>query len=137
MHCNSIYVRIPWDYQETRNIHDNAVFQKKSRHISRLLRAEGYEHRLLSRVIPVLDPVIPLIAFVGTVVFACFSLISALLAKRRSYLYISGFLSSAMSLMFWMSLSNMARSAAQRHPPNIRWPTPILWLRHRRHSNDC
>ena len=112
MHCNSIYARIPWDTRNE-NIHDNAVFQKKSRYISRLLRAKGNEHREYRRVILVFGSSNTLIAFVGTVVvFACFSL-SALLAKRRSYLYISGFLSSAMSLMFWMSLANMwFRSAA-------------------------
>lgn len=60
-----------------------------------------------------LDPNIVLVAFIGTVlVFACFSG-SALFAKRRSYLYLGGFLSSAMSVMFWMSIANMMfRSAA-------------------------
>ena len=84
-----------------------------------------------------LDPVIPLIAFVGTVVvFACFSL-SALLANEDHILYISGFLSSAMSLMFWMSAFAIKFRSAYVHPTNIRWPTSILWLRHCRYSNDC
>ena len=59
------------------------------------------------------DPNIVLVAFIGTVlIFGCFSG-SAMFAKRRSYLYLGGFLSSAMSIMFWMSIANMMfRSAA-------------------------
>jgi len=36
-------------------------------------------------------------------VFACFSL-SAIFAKRRSYMYLGGWLSSALSTMFWIGL---------------------------------
>ena len=95
------------------NIHDNAVFQKRVGIFLGFCALKGMSIGSIVESSLYLDPAIPLIAFVGTVVvFACFSL-SALLAKRRSYLYISGFLSSAMSLMFWMSLANMwFRSAA-------------------------
>merc|ERR1711934_144495 len=41
-----------------------------------------------------------------SVVFACFSL-SALWAERRSWLFIGGFLSSAMTLLFFLGLMNM------------------------------
>ncbi len=54
-----------------------------------------------------LDPAILYTAIIGTItVFACFSL-SALLAKRRSYLFLGGMLGSALSLMFYMSLANI------------------------------
>merc|ERR1712000_458848 len=43
----------------------------------------------------------------GTVtVFACFSA-SAIMAKRRSYLFLGGILSSAISLMFLLSFANI------------------------------
>ena len=46
-------------------------------------------------------------ALVGTVlIFASFS-ISAIYNKSRSYLYMGGFLMSALSVMFWMSLFNL------------------------------
>ena len=51
-----------------------------------------------------IDPAIIMTAFLGTVtVFACFTL-SALIAKRSSYLYLGGMLSSAVSLMFYLSM---------------------------------
>jgi len=54
-----------------------------------------------------LDPSIIVSAFSGTVaVFACFSG-SALLAERRSALYLGGFLGSALSLLFWLSFLNL------------------------------
>lgn len=59
------------------------------------------------------DPSILVTAFMSTtLVFACFSA-SALVAKRREYLFLGGILSSAMSAMFMMSLMNFFfRSAA-------------------------
>jgi Bax inhibitor 1 len=54
-----------------------------------------------------IDPQIVVVGALGTmVVFACFSL-SALLAQRRSYLYLGGMISSAMSMIFFASLGNM------------------------------
>jgi len=54
-----------------------------------------------------IDPSIVTTAFFGTaIVFACFSA-AALVAKRRSYLYLGGFLSSCLSLLFWGGLVNM------------------------------
>ena len=41
-----------------------------------------------------------------SIMFACFSL-SALLARRRSYLFLGGILSSAMSMMFWFGMASM------------------------------
>lgn len=46
-------------------------------------------------------------AFAGTfAIFACFSG-SALLAQRRSLLYLGAFLSSGLSLLFWLGLVNL------------------------------
>ena len=54
-----------------------------------------------------IDPAIIMTALMGTItIFICFSL-SALVAKRSSYLYLGGILSSALSLMFFLSLANM------------------------------
>ncbi len=53
-----------------------------------------------------MDPSIALTAFVGTAAaFSCFSL-AALISKRRSFLYLGGMLSSAVSILFWMSILN-------------------------------
>jgi FtsH-binding integral membrane protein len=53
------------------------------------------------------DPAILGTAMVGTItVFVCFSL-SALIAKRRSYLYLGAMLGSAISFMFYASLANI------------------------------
>ena len=53
------------------------------------------------------DPSIVLSAFLGTVaIFASFSL-SALFSKRRSQLYLGGFLGSALSLMLLLSFLNL------------------------------
>jgi len=53
------------------------------------------------------DPSIVVTALLGTTaVFTCFSL-AAILAKRRSYLYIGGFLSSAISLLALFSFINI------------------------------
>ena len=61
----------------------------------------------LMDLIMIIDPAIIMTAFLGTVtVFACFTL-SALIAKRSSYLYLGGFLSSALSLMFYLSIANI------------------------------
>jgi len=54
-----------------------------------------------------IDPTIVFTAFVGScAVFGCFSA-SALLAQRRSLLYIGGMLSSALSLLLILSLMNI------------------------------
>jgi len=54
-----------------------------------------------------IDPAIVSTAFLGTtVVFACFSG-AALLAERRSYLYIGGFLVSGLSTLALLSLANI------------------------------
>lgn len=61
---------------------------------------------LLASVIA-LDPSIVMIALVcSTCIFACFSL-SALLAPKRSFLFLGGILSSALSMMLMMSLINL------------------------------
>lgn len=53
-----------------------------------------------------LDPSIVIMAFLmTTTVFVCFTG-AALLAKRREYLYIGGFLSSGLSMLLWMNLLN-------------------------------
>lgn len=45
-------------------------------------------------------------AFVGTsIAFACFSG-SAMLAKRREYLYLSGLLSSGVSILLWLDFAS-------------------------------
>jgi len=54
-----------------------------------------------------IDPGIIITALLGTTtIFACFTA-SALIAKRRSYLYLGGALSSIMSFMFLASFMNM------------------------------
>jgi len=54
-----------------------------------------------------LNPSIIVTAFLGTsVIFVCFTL-SALYAKRRSYLFLGGTLLSGLSLLFLVSLVNM------------------------------
>jgi len=53
------------------------------------------------------DPMIIFTAFLGTtMIFACFTA-AALVAKRRSYMYLGGVLGSMMSFMFLTSLINM------------------------------
>ncbi|KAD0215457.1 hypothetical protein E3N88_44620 [Mikania micrantha] len=52
------------------------------------------------------DPSILVTAFVGTaIVFACFSG-AAMLAKRREYLYLGGFLSSCVSILLWLHFAS-------------------------------
>jgi len=89
------------------NIYDNAVYQKRLIVFFAFCALKGMSIGSLVESSLYLDPAIPFIAFVGTVVvFGCFSL-SALIAKKRSYLFLGGFLSSAASLMFWVSLANI------------------------------
>jgi FtsH-binding integral membrane protein len=53
------------------------------------------------------DPRLILTAFLGTfTVFACFS-ISALFARRKTYLFLGGFLSSCLSNLIWLGLFNL------------------------------
>jgi len=53
------------------------------------------------------DPSILMTAFLATTtIFACFT-VSALFAKRRSYLYLGGILSSALSALFLLSVLSM------------------------------
>merc|ERR1719357_2064686 len=54
-----------------------------------------------------INPSIIVTAFMGTsVIFICFTL-SALYAKRRSYLFLGGTLMSGLSILFLMALMNM------------------------------
>lgn len=44
-------------------------------------------------------------AFVGTAIaFGCFSA-AAIIAKRREYLYLGGFLSSGLSILIWLQFA--------------------------------
>ncbi|KAI8546697.1 hypothetical protein RHMOL_Rhmol07G0140000 [Rhododendron molle] len=53
-----------------------------------------------------IDPSILVGAFVGcAVAFGCFS-VAAMLARRREYLYLGGFLSSSVSLLFWLHFAS-------------------------------
>jgi Bax inhibitor 1 len=62
---------------------------------------------LIEHVAYNVDPAIVTSAFLGTaVVFACFSA-AALVAKRRSYLYLGGLLGSCLSLLFWGGIVNL------------------------------
>eukprot|EP00243_Klebsormidium_subtile_P004668 TRINITY_DN18816_c0_g1_i1.p1 TRINITY_DN18816_c0_g1~~TRINITY_DN18816_c0_g1_i1.p1 ORF type:complete len:255 (+),score=66.80 TRINITY_DN18816_c0_g1_i1:288-1052(+) len=75
---------------------------------------QGCSLGTLVQVILAIDPSIVLMAFLGTTaVFACFSA-AALLAQRRSYLYLGGVLSSAISVMMMLHLGSwlFGRSAA-------------------------
>lgn len=61
----------------------------------------------LMSVLMFIDPAIIMTALLGTItIFACFS-VSALVAKRSSYLYLGGMLSSALSLLFFLSMANI------------------------------
>ncbi|KAL8152187.1 hypothetical protein V2J09_009947 [Rumex salicifolius] len=52
------------------------------------------------------DPSILVNAFVGcAIAFGCFSA-AAIYAKRREFLYLGGFLSSAVSILFWLSIAS-------------------------------
>jgi len=54
-----------------------------------------------------MNPSIVLQAFVGSIaIFTCFSL-SAMLSQRRAYIYLGGILSSALTLMLWLGLSQL------------------------------
>jgi len=61
---------------------------------------------LLDMAIHVNANIVPTACILTASIFLCFSLVS-LMAKERSLLYLGGMLSSALSAMFWMSLSNM------------------------------
>eukprot|EP01103_Thecamoeba_quadrilineata_P018177 TRINITY_DN6794_c0_g1_i1.p1 TRINITY_DN6794_c0_g1~~TRINITY_DN6794_c0_g1_i1.p1 ORF type:complete len:252 (+),score=35.58 TRINITY_DN6794_c0_g1_i1:24-758(+) len=51
-----------------------------------------------------IDPKIVLLSVIGTsTIFGCFSA-SALLAKRRTYLFLGGFLSSSITMLLWMMI---------------------------------
>lgn len=51
------------------------------------------------------DPRILVAAFVGTAIaFGCFSA-AAIIAKRREYLYLGGFLSSGLSILIWLQFA--------------------------------
>ncbi|KAK7330821.1 hypothetical protein VNO77_25025 [Canavalia gladiata] len=53
-----------------------------------------------------IDPSIIFSAFVGTsLAFACFSA-AALVARRREYLYLGGFLSSGLSILMWLHFAS-------------------------------
>lgn len=95
------------------NSYDSAEFQKRLGYYLGFCLLKGISIGGLIENALFIDPAIVLVSFIGTmVVFGCFSL-AALLAKRRSYMYIAGFLGSAMTLFFWMNLANLYfRSAA-------------------------
>lgn len=60
----------------------------------------------LSAVI-LIEPSLLILGLVGaTLIFICFSL-SAMMSRRQSWLYLGGFLSSATSLLFWLSIGSM------------------------------
>ena len=62
-----------------------------------------------------IDPALIVTAFLGTVaVFACFAG-AAVVAKRRSYLYLGGMLGSAVSLLMVLSLANLFLRSASIH----------------------
>jgi FtsH-binding integral membrane protein len=62
-------------------------------------------HSLVETIISI-DPLLMVTALVGTtLIFGCFSL-SALLSRRRSWIYLNGFLFSALSVSFWLYLMN-------------------------------
>jgi FtsH-binding integral membrane protein len=62
---------------------------------------------LIERVAYDVEPAVVTSAFLGTVVvFASFSA-AALVAKRRSYLYLGGLLGSCLSLLFWGGIVNI------------------------------
>lgn len=68
---------------------------------------EGLSIGPLAALAVLIDPALIVTAFLGTVaVFACFSG-AAVVAKRRSYLYLGGMLGSAVSLMLLLGLANM------------------------------
>lgn len=61
----------------------------------------------LMAVLMFIDPAIIVTALLGAItIFTCFT-VSALVAKRSSYLYLGGILSSAVSLLFFLGLANM------------------------------
>lgn len=63
--------------------------------------------RIVARDLALTAPSIILTAFVGTVcIFASFSAFS-MFAERRTFMYLGGFLSSALTIMMWMSIANM------------------------------
>ena len=75
--------------------------------------AQGYSIGSLVDVALRVDPAIVPIALSSTiVVFACFGL-SAALSPRRSYFYLGGVLSSAVSVLFWMRLASYFFGGAQ------------------------
>jgi|ERR1711868_14292 len=61
---------------------------------------------LLDMAIRVNQNIVPTACILTASIFLCFSLVS-LMAKERSLLYLGGMLSSALSAMFWISISNM------------------------------
>eukprot|EP01112_Ceratiomyxa_fruticulosa_P007838 TRINITY_DN203_c0_g2_i1.p1 TRINITY_DN203_c0_g2~~TRINITY_DN203_c0_g2_i1.p1 ORF type:complete len:244 (-),score=39.58 TRINITY_DN203_c0_g2_i1:324-1055(-) len=68
---------------------------------------EGVTISQLVHVTLMIDPSLVVTAFIGTlVVFSSLSA-SALLAKRKSYLYLYGFLSSATLTLFYMGIANL------------------------------
>lgn len=76
--------------------------------------AQGLALAPLAAIATQLDPSIAPMALVATtLVFGCFSL-SAAVAKRRSYLFLAGILSSALSVLFWwrLGMSVFARRSA-------------------------
>jgi len=61
---------------------------------------------LLDMAIRVNPNIVPTACILTSSIFMCFSLVS-LMAQNRSYLYLGALLSSALSAMFWVNVSNI------------------------------
>ncbi|TMS16551.1 putative Bax inhibitor 1 [Larimichthys crocea] len=86
------------------------------------------------------NPSIIVTAFMGTsVIFVCFTL-SALYAKRRSYLFLGGTLMSGLSLLFLMSIMNMFFGSVMlfkaAHVPRAAHHVRLRPVRHSAHHRE-
>eukprot|EP01113_Clastostelium_recurvatum_P010714 TRINITY_DN1536_c0_g1_i3.p1 TRINITY_DN1536_c0_g1~~TRINITY_DN1536_c0_g1_i3.p1 ORF type:complete len:252 (-),score=45.56 TRINITY_DN1536_c0_g1_i3:431-1186(-) len=99
---------ITWRPEVTEN--DNLTSHEKYMRLGVLLLFGFFEGCSLARLIDIslkINPANLMIAFLGTlVVFGCLSG-SALLARRKSYLFVGGFLSSALINLFYLGILNI------------------------------